>query len=56
MSHCDLRLHFGLANAERVETIEVDWPYPNLRETVVDVKSDQFITITEGRGITAVHE
>jgi hypothetical protein len=56
MSHSDLRLHFGLGKADTVESIEIEWPYLKLRETVAGVKADQFITITEGRGITEAHE
>ena len=53
MSHGDFRLHFGLGDAETVEIIDVHWPYPSSRDRVVDVPANQFIEITESRGITA---
>ena len=52
MSHSDLRLHFGLGEAEMVDKIEIEWPMLDSRETVENVKRNQFITITEGKGIT----
>jgi hypothetical protein len=48
----DLRLHFGLADATRVERIDVRWPAGQV-ETVRDVAADQIVTVTEGKGITA---
>ena len=52
MSHSDLRVHFGLGEAETVDKIEVAWPSARSRETIEDVKGNEFITITEGEGIT----
>jgi hypothetical protein len=48
----DLRVHFGLADATRVERIDVRWPTGEV-EIIRDVASDQIVTVTEGRGITA---
>ena len=53
MSQSDFRLHFGLGDHESVEKIEVDWPYPSSRDSLKDVAANQFIEITEGKGITA---
>ncbi len=53
MSSSDLRLHFGLGEHESVEKIEVDWPYRSSRESLSNVAANQFIEITEGKGITA---
>jgi hypothetical protein len=47
----DLRVHFGLADATRVERIDVRWPTGEV-ETVRDVAVDQIVTITEGKGIS----
>jgi hypothetical protein len=52
LSQSDLRLHFGLGGAEIVDRIEIEWPYPNSTEVVTGLRADQFITITEGRGVT----
>jgi hypothetical protein len=45
LSSNDKRLHFGLAQAERAD-IEVHWP-SGIRQTLRDVKADEFITIEE---------
>jgi hypothetical protein len=52
MSQSDLRLHFGLGGAERIDRVEIEWPYPNAREIISGFKADQFVIITEGRGVT----
>jgi hypothetical protein len=48
----DLRLHFGLGDAARVERIDVRWPTGDV-ETIRDVAADQIVTITQGKGISA---
>jgi hypothetical protein len=52
MSQSDLRLHFGLGDSENVEKVDIEWPYPNLHESITNVPADRFVTITEGKGIT----
>ena len=52
MSQSDLRLHFGLGTAATVDRLEIEWP-GGQTETVSNIKANQFITITEGAGITA---
>ena len=47
----DLRVHFGLGEATRVERIDVRWPAGDV-ETIRDVAADQIVTVTEGKGIT----
>jgi hypothetical protein len=47
----DLRVHFGLGEITRVETLEVRWPTGDV-ETIRDVAADQILTITEGKGIS----
>jgi len=51
MSQSDLRLHFGLGNADTVDAIEVKWPTTQKIERFTQVKSNQIITIREGDGI-----
>jgi enediyne biosynthesis protein E4 len=46
LSHNDMRLHFGLGGATRVERIRIRWPNGNSEE-ISGVDADQFITITE---------
>jgi len=51
MSQCDLRLHFGLGNAQTVDVIEVKWPTTQKTERFTQVKANQILTIREGSGI-----
>jgi len=56
MSQSDLRLHFGLGAAGTIDRIEIEWPYPKSSEVISGFKADQFVTITEGRGVTGTRE
>jgi hypothetical protein len=47
-SQNDLRLHFGLGKAARVDLIEVNWP-SGARQSVKDVKVNQIVRIEEPR-------
>ncbi|MCG6925286.1 MAG: CRTAC1 family protein [Acidobacteria bacterium] len=51
MSQSDLRLHFGLGEADVVDRIEVRWPTTQEVETFERVPADQTLTIREGSGI-----
>jgi hypothetical protein len=51
MSQGDLRLHFGLGKAEKVDLIEVKWPTTQKVERFTQVKANQILTIREGEGI-----
>ena len=46
----DLRLHFGLGQAQGVNSIRVYWPNGK-RESVRNVEADQLVYIEEGKGI-----
>ena len=50
LSQNDLRLHFGLGAAARMELVEVRWP-SGKTETYKDIAADKIYTITEGQGI-----
>ncbi len=47
LSQSDLRLHFGLGKAERVDKLVVYWPSGHVEE-VVDVAVDRTLILTEG--------
>jgi len=49
-SQNDLRVHFGLGKAEKVELLEVRWPC-GLIDTLKDIKPNQLIFVKEGEGI-----
>ncbi|MBV8812011.1 MAG: CRTAC1 family protein, partial [Acidobacteriaceae bacterium] len=48
LSQSDLRLHFGMGEATKAESVEVGWP-SGLRQTFHDIKGDCFYVIEEGR-------
>jgi hypothetical protein len=50
LSQSDLRAHFGLGQARRVDQIEVHWPSGGV-DRATNVDADQFVRIEEGRGI-----
>lgn len=51
ISQNDLRVHFGIGKAERVELLEIRWPSGAV-DTLKDLKANQLYYVTEGRGIT----
>ncbi len=50
LSQNDLRLHFGLGPARKIDSVEVRWP-TGKTEAFRDVVADKIYTITEGQGI-----
>jgi enediyne biosynthesis protein E4 len=54
LSQNDLRLHFGLG-AGKIDAIEVRWSNGDV-ETIADVASNRIVTITQGKGVTAIAE
>jgi len=50
-SQNDLRVHFGLGEAEKVELLEIRWP-SGQTESLKDLKPNQLYYVTEGKGIT----
>ena len=51
MSMSDLRLHFGVGRAEKVDLVEVRWPRTGTTERFQDVPVNRILYIQEGRGI-----
>ena len=45
----DLRVHFGLGGATKVDRLEVRWPN-GLEETWTDVEINRLVTLKEGMG------
>src|SRR5712671_5229722 len=50
LSQNDLRLHFGLGTAKKLESVEIRWPSGKV-ETLDNVAADAIYTIVEGAGI-----
>jgi len=47
----DLRQHFGLGPATRVDRLEIRWP-SGRTEALENIEANQIVTIREGNGIT----
>src|SRR5579859_1191593 len=50
-SQNDLRVHFGLGEAQKVDLLEIRWPSGQL-DSLKDLKPNQLYHVTEGKGIT----
>jgi len=50
ISQSDLRVHFGLGRAQRVEKLEILWPN-GTRETITPPAVDRFFTVAQGKGL-----
>jgi hypothetical protein len=50
LSQSDLRVHFGIGKATKVDLLEIRWP-SGLVQTLQDVKANQLIYVKEGEGI-----
>ena len=50
ISQNDLRVHFGLGKADKVELIEVRWPSGRI-DALKDIAVNQLIYVKEGEGI-----
>jgi hypothetical protein len=50
LSQSDLRAHFGLGTATRVDRVEVVWPNGS-KQTLTNVKADRFYEVTEGNSV-----
>ncbi len=50
ISQNDLRVHFGLGKAEKVDVLEIRWPSGQI-DTLKDLKINQLIFVKEGEGV-----
>ncbi|MFZ1009564.1 MAG: CRTAC1 family protein [Candidatus Sulfotelmatobacter sp.] len=50
ISQSDLRVHFGLGKAEKVDMLEIRWPSGHV-DTLKDINANQLIFVKEGEGI-----
>jgi hypothetical protein len=50
LSQNDLRIHFGLANAAKIDKVEIHWP-SGRNETLTNLAVDQHYTIIEAQGV-----
>jgi len=50
LSQHDLRIHFGLASATKIDSLEIRWPSGKV-ETITNLVADKFYSVLEGSGI-----
>jgi enediyne biosynthesis protein E4 len=49
-SQSDLRVHFGLGKAEKVDTMEIRWPSGQV-DTLKGTEANQLLHVKEGQGV-----
>jgi hypothetical protein len=52
LGQSDLRQHFGLGRAAKIDRLEIHWP-SGQTEALTNLSPNQILTITEGKGVTA---
>jgi hypothetical protein len=50
LSQNDLRVHFGLGPAKKIDSVEIRWPSGKI-ETLSELAADQFYSVLEAQGI-----
>ena len=50
LSQNDLRVHFGLGAATKIDSLEIRWP-SGAMETLKNLEADKFYSVLEGQGI-----
>jgi hypothetical protein len=50
ISQSDLRVHFGLGKAPKVDLLEIRWPSGQI-DTLKEVRPNQVVIVKEGEGI-----
>jgi hypothetical protein len=55
ISQNDLRIHFGMGKAEKVELLEIHWPSGQV-DTMKNIKANQLVYVKEGEGIVRTVE
>ena len=52
LSQNDLRVHFGLNQATKIDSLEIRWPSGKV-ETIKDLEAAKFYSALEGQGVVA---
>jgi len=50
LSQSDLRVHFGLGSASKIDRVEIFWP-SGKTDTLTNLDADQFYSVLEGSGV-----
>jgi hypothetical protein len=55
LSQNDFRVHFGLGDVTRIDSLEIHWPSGST-DVVRNLAADQFYSILEGKGVVLAGE
>jgi len=55
LSQNDLRLHFGLGSATKIDSVEIHWPSGAI-DHIGPLAADQFYSVLEGHGVVSADE
>jgi hypothetical protein len=55
LSQNDLRVHFGLGSATKIDSLEIHWP-SGATETLKDLAPNEFYSVLEGKGVVPLGE
>jgi len=55
LSQNDLRVHFGLGTATKIDSLEIRWPSGQM-EALKDLDVDRFYNVLEGKGIVSADQ
>jgi len=53
LSHNDMRIHFGLGDATRVDRVRIRWPNSPMEE-LAGLEAGRFVTVKEGEGVVFI--
>jgi enediyne biosynthesis protein E4 len=55
LSQSDLRVHFGLGAATKIDSIEIRWP-SGASDVIKNLEADKFYSVLEGKGIVPAEQ
>jgi hypothetical protein len=55
LSQNDLRIHFGLASATKVDSVEIRWPSGTI-DNLKDLPADKIYSVIEGKGLVSAEQ
>jgi hypothetical protein len=55
LSQSDVRVHFGLGSATKIDSLEIRWPSGQV-DTIKDLDADKFYSVLEGQGIVSAEK
>jgi hypothetical protein len=55
LSQSDLRVHFGLGTATKIDSIEIRWPSGTI-DAMKNLDADKFYPVLEGKGIVSAEQ